>query len=34
MSILAELTAARYGYVMHATQIRTDTPGAEPGCTV
>ena len=34
VSILAELTAARYGYVMHATQIRTDTPGAEPGCTV
>ena len=32
VSILAELTAARYGYVMHATQIRTDDPGAEAGC--
>jgi xanthine dehydrogenase accessory factor len=31
VSILAELTAARYGYVMHATQV-IDTPAAEAGC--
>jgi xanthine dehydrogenase accessory factor len=30
VSILAELTAARYGFVMHATQVRGD-PGIEAG---
>ena len=28
----AELTAARYGYVIDARQLRPDTPGPEAGC--
>jgi xanthine dehydrogenase accessory factor len=32
VSILAELTAARYGYVIDAQRVRLEDPGPEAGC--